>query len=83
MGPREATVRNLNKQISAKVEASERLQREWLADQTLLVSVSNVVEGHMEKVGHACVCACSLLYCFTAYAKSPWATAVHCFCSFP
>ena len=50
MGPLEATVKNLSKQISAKQESSERLQREWLADQTLLVAVANVVEEQTEKV---------------------------------
>ncbi len=49
MGPLEATIKNLSKQISSKIEASERLQREWLADQTLLVNVANVVEDQTEK----------------------------------
>jgi hypothetical protein len=50
MGPLEATIRNLSKTISSKIETSEQLQREWLSDQTQLVSVANVVEDKTEKV---------------------------------
>lgn len=53
MGPLEATIRNLSKQIAAKVESSERLQQEWLRDQTTMVAVANVVEEQVEKVGGA------------------------------
>ena len=48
MGPLEATIRNLSKQIAAKVESSE-----WLRDQTTMVAVANVVEEQVEKVGGA------------------------------
>ncbi len=50
MGPLEATIRNLSKQIAAKVESSEHLQQEWLRDQTTMVAVANVVEEQVEKV---------------------------------
>jgi hypothetical protein len=50
LGPLEATIKNLSKQINSKVEASEQLQREWLQDQTALVSLANDVDSKAEKV---------------------------------
>eukprot|EP00161_Ancyromonas_sigmoides_P025200 TRINITY_DN837_c0_g2_i1.p1 TRINITY_DN837_c0_g2~~TRINITY_DN837_c0_g2_i1.p1 ORF type:complete len:867 (+),score=565.97 TRINITY_DN837_c0_g2_i1:229-2829(+) len=37
VGPLEATMRNLQKTINARVDACAELQREWVGDQTLLV----------------------------------------------
>jgi hypothetical protein len=36
---------------AGKVDSSERLQQEWLRDQTTMVAVANVVDDQMEKVG--------------------------------
>lgn len=50
LGPLEATINNLSKQIGAKTEGNESLQRQWLQDQTFLVEAANVLERNTEKV---------------------------------
>jgi hypothetical protein len=50
LGPLEATINNLTKQIAAKTEASDALQRQWLQDQTMLVEAANNLEMKTEKV---------------------------------
>lgn len=54
LGPLEATINNLAKQIAAKTEASDALQRQWLQDQTMLVEAANDLELKTEKVGAIC-----------------------------
>ena len=57
LGPLEATVRNLSKQITAKAEASDALQHTWLQDQTTLVEAADDVEIKTSKVRRVC-CHC-------------------------
>lgn len=45
MGPLEATIKNLGKQIAAQEKEAEQLKREWLKKQTLLVDSSNEVSN--------------------------------------
>lgn len=56
LGPLEATIKNLTKQISAKADSSDALQHQWLQDQTVLVEAVGDVEKKTSKV-----CACMLL----------------------
>mmetsp|Transcript_96284 Transcript_96284/g.274290 ORF Transcript_96284/g.274290 Transcript_96284/m.274290 type:complete len:930 (-) Transcript_96284:52-2841(-) len=49
MGPLEATISALRKEIVTVNEAATKLQREWLADQTQLVSTSSETEEKLEK----------------------------------
>jgi len=41
MGPLEASIKNINKEIDKEDVECERLQREWLRDQTLLVQIAS------------------------------------------
>lgn len=68
LGPLEATIKNLTKQIAAKAESSEALQRQWLQDQTLLVDAVNDVESKTEKVRQHRIVALvivALTWCFS------------------
>jgi chromosome segregation ATPase len=50
MGPLEAEVHNLRKQIDSIREDSEALQRRWLTDQTTLVEATNESEVKLTKI---------------------------------
>jgi len=50
MGPLEAEVHNLRKQIDSIREESEALQRRWLTDQTTLVEATNESEVKLTKI---------------------------------
>ena len=49
MGPLEATIAALRKEIVGIGEENDKLQRDWLADQTQLVSTSSETEEKLEK----------------------------------
>ena len=50
MGPLEATIKNLGKNIQACKAESEELQRRWLKQQTVLVEASNDTDNKQAKV---------------------------------
>jgi len=50
MGPLEATIKNLGKNITAVKQQSEELQRQWLKQQTVLVDATNDTETKHAKV---------------------------------
>lgn len=50
MGPLEATIKNLGKNIASCKQESEELQRRWLKQQTVLVESTNDTETKQAKV---------------------------------
>lgn len=49
LGPLEATVKNLSKELDAINAESQTLQAKWLSDQTKLVHTAQAAEGTLEK----------------------------------
>lgn len=50
LGPLEAVIANLQKQITGTQKEAEELQQRWLSDQTMLVDTVNTVEQKAEKL---------------------------------
>ena len=49
-GPLEATIVHLKKEINHKMEENAELQRNWIKNQTELVTVQNVNQGHADRI---------------------------------